>query len=293
MRIIHDTKLDFSDVLITPKRSSLSSRSQVNLLRNYNFINYSSDSDNNYDYSGIPLMAANMDGVGTLKMADTLSQLNIFTCLVKTYSVNEIVDFFQNDSHSRLRTEHVAMTIGITDNDYNKFKKVYELLGEKLKYLCIDVANGYSQTFVDFVKKVKLSYSNVIIIAGNVATGEMVEELLLSGASIVKCGIGSGKYCFDKDTEVKTENGYKKIKDISIGDNVLTHNNNYKKVTNKFENKTTELLKINGITCTPDHKFFVVDKKHKDAINEDNYKEIGYWLEAKNIDKNKHFLVSL
>lgn len=193
MRIEQDVKLDFSDVLIRPKRSSLSSRSEVDLIRNYNFINYEQDNDS-YHYNGIPIMASNMDGVGTFEMASVLSEMKLFTCLVKTYSVDDIISFFTNNNYGQ-KTDYVAMTIGITDSDYEKFQKVYKKIGSKLKYVCIDVANGYSQTFIDFVKKFKDNYPNVIIIAGNVVTGEMVEELLLSGASIIKTGIGSGKFC--------------------------------------------------------------------------------------------------
>lgn len=194
MRIEQDLKLDFSDVLIRPKRSSLSSRNEVDVTRKYKFINYESHINNDYHYEGIPIMASNMDGVGTFEMATVLSEMKIFTCLVKTYSAEDIIDFFTNDNTGK-KTEHVAMTIGITDDDYKKFQKVYNSLGYELKYVCIDVANGYSQSFVDFIKKFKYSYPNVVIIAGNVVTGEMVEELLLAGASIIKAGIGPGKFC--------------------------------------------------------------------------------------------------
>lgn len=210
MRIEQDIKLDFSDVLIRPKRSSLSSRSEVDLSRRYKFINYETHSENDYHYEGVPIMASNMDGVGTFDMATALSEMKIFTCLVKTYSAEDIINFFTNNNIGG-KTEHVAMTIGITDSDYEKFQKVYKALSYKLKYVCIDVANGYSQAFVDFVKMFKDKYPNIVIIAGNVVTGEMVEELLLSGASIIKAGIGPGKFC---KTRKVTGVGYPQLSSV-------------------------------------------------------------------------------
>ena len=127
------------------------------------------------------------------------------TCLVKTYTEDELVEYF--DDHQE-RTDYVAMSIGITDNDYIKFKDVYERVGNRLKYVCIDVANGYSQRFVEFVRGFRLNYPNVVIIAGNVVTGEMTEELILSGADIVKVGIGPGSVC---TTRIQTGVGYPQL----------------------------------------------------------------------------------
>lgn len=191
MRIENDIKLDYSDVLLRPKRSTLGSRSEVILEREFVFKNY--ESSDKIHYSGIPIMAANMDGVATFEMADELARLGLFTCLVKTYSVEDLVNFFNIESYHR--TQSVAMSIGITDTDFEKFKTVYNQVGHKLKYVCVDVANGYSEKFVDFIKKLKEHYPYVVIIAGNVVTGEMVEELLIAGASIAKVGIGPGRFC--------------------------------------------------------------------------------------------------
>jgi len=151
-----------------------------------------------------------MDGVGTFEMADTLATGGIFTCLVKTYSVNELVGYFDQDdrSHDPARTEFVAMSIGITDRDHAKFRDVYEQTGSKLKYVCIDVANGYSERFAQFVKEFRSQYPHVVIIAGNVVTGEMTEELILSGADIVKVGIGPGSVC---TTRIQTGVGYPQL----------------------------------------------------------------------------------
>ena len=209
MRIDEDVKLDYKDVLIRPKRSTLGSRKDVDLERGYTFRNYKPEFPDNIDHRhwrGTPVMAANMDGVGTFEMADVLATAGIFTCLVKTYSAEQLVEYFDTDMYER--TNYVAMSIGITDKDYDKFCKVYEQADGNLKYVCIDVANGYSSRFRDFVADFRISYPHIVIIAGNVVTGEMTEELILAGADIVKVGIGPGSVC---TTRIQTGVGYPQL----------------------------------------------------------------------------------
>ena len=209
MRIEEDVKLDYKDVLIRPKRSTLGSRKEVDLERGFTFRNFKPEFPENTEYRhwrGTPIMASNMDGVGTFEMADTLAKQNIMTCLVKTYSVKDIVNFFDTDDY--LRTNYVAMSIGITDKDEQKFREVYEQADGNLKYVCIDVANGYSTRFRDFVMDFRLRYPHIVIIAGNVVTGEMTEELILAGADIVKVGIGPGSVC---TTRIQTGVGYPQL----------------------------------------------------------------------------------
>ena len=217
MRIETETKLDYTDVLIRPKRSTLGSRKEVDLERGFKFRNYKGETVDDYrHYRGVPIMAANMDGVGTFEMADTLAQQGMFTCLVKTYAVNELVDYFNKEQHTLpspsnddYRKEHVAMSIGITDTDLAKFNGVYkQITDNNLKYVCIDVANGYSERFGNFVRTFRKQYPNVVIIAGNVVTGEMTEELILNGADIVKVGIGPGSVC---TTRIQTGVGYPQL----------------------------------------------------------------------------------
>ena len=209
MRLDEDVKLDYKDVLIRPKRSTLGSRKEVQLHRGYSWRNWTPDFPDNIDdehWRGIPIMAANMDGVGTFAMADDLARLGMFTCLVKTYTVDELVDFYDTDEY--LRTNHVAMSIGINGSDWNKFKDVYDRADGNLKYVCIDVANGYSNRFRDFVSEMRKTYPHIVIIAGNVVTGEMTEELILAGADIVKVGIGPGSVC---TTRIQTGVGYPQL----------------------------------------------------------------------------------
>ena len=200
MRIEQDVKLDYKDVLIRPKRSTLGSRKQVKLTRGFEFRN------SKLSYEGVPIMAANMDGVGTFEMADKLAEGGIFTCLVKTYSQEEIALYFTEGIKER--TENVAMSIGTSWEDFDKLSAVVTMVGEELKYVCMDIANGYSDHFAQHVKKVRNAFPSIVIIAGNVVTGEMTEELILAGADIVKVGIGPGSVC---TTRIQTGVGYPQL----------------------------------------------------------------------------------
>ena len=288
MRIESDVKLDYNSVLIRPKRSTLGSRADVDLERKFTFRNYQPgfpDSVEDYHYRGIPIMAANMDGVGTFQMADTLARQGLFTCLVKTYTEKELVDYFNFEPGGLCRTDYVAMSIGIGNADYDKFCKVYLAVGERLKYLCIDVANGYTETFVNHVRNIRERYPELVIIAGNVVTGEMTEELILAGADIIKVGIGPG--CFTPGQKVKTAAGLKNIEDIKQGEKVLTHTGSYKIVTNtfKFDDKKL-IININGIKATPNHEFYVLHKKHRDVVTDENIHQYAEWIEAKDLTKD-------
>jgi len=200
MRIEQDMKLDYKDVLICPKRSTLKSRSQVRLERKFKFRNSKAE------YEGVPLMAANMDGVGTFEMADKLAEGGMFTCLVKTYTVDQLTEYFNSDIPER--TANVAMSIGTSDADFLKLVEVQAQVGSNLKYVCMDIANGYSDHFAARVRKVRDQFPRLVIIAGNVVTGEMTEELILSGADIIKVGIGPGSVC---TTRIQTGVGYPQL----------------------------------------------------------------------------------
>ena len=213
MRIETEVKLDYSDVLIRPKRSTLGSRKEVDLERGFMFRNYKPQEMSMENlrtsvkhWRGIPIMASNMDGVGTFKMADTLARQHMFTCLVKTYSATELVGFF-DDPDKPQRRDYVAYSMGITDEDHQKFRLVYEQAPD-IKFVCIDVANGYSERFTDFVREFRRLYPHIVIIAGNVVTADQTQELILSGADIVKVGIGPGSVC---TTRIKTGVGYPQL----------------------------------------------------------------------------------
>ena len=185
MHIEHEIKLDFKDVLIRPKRSTLTSRSDVDITRDFMFRHAG------VKYHGIPIIASNMDTTGTFEMALALGEFKLSTALHKHYSVEDCVKFFE----SLERKSAAFYSMGITKADEEKFKRVMDAAGPALEYVCIDVANGYHENFVTFVTRIRTQYPRLVIMAGNVVTGEMTEELILSGADIVKVGIGPGSVC--------------------------------------------------------------------------------------------------
>lgn len=197
MRIETGLKLDFKDVLIRPKRSILKSRSEVNLEREYTF------KWSKAKWQGIPIIAANMDTIGTFEMAIALSKHKIITAVHKHYSVKDWLQFSENNIDV---LPYVCVSTGISEDD---FKKVDEIMAEvKVEIICMDVANGYSENFVENVRKMRRKYPNKTILAGNVVTGEMVEQLILVGADVVKVGIGPGSVC---TTRKKTGVGYPQL----------------------------------------------------------------------------------
>ena len=202
MLIENELKLGFKDVMIRPKRSTLKSRSQVSLERNFTFVN------SQKKWSGVPIIAANMDTVGTLEMAEALAKDKIITAVHKHYSLEDWNTFLGNQPESIF--DYIALSTGIGQNDEEKIKQIVNA-HPQINFLCIDVANGYSEYFVDFVKKIRGIFSDKTIIAGNVVTGEMVEELILAGADIIKVGIGPGSVC---TTRIKTGVGYPQLSAI-------------------------------------------------------------------------------
>uniref|UniRef100_A0ABD2WX95 GMP reductase n=1 Tax=Trichogramma kaykai TaxID=54128 RepID=A0ABD2WX95_9HYME len=196
--IINDVKLDFKDVLLRPKRSTLKSRSDVDLCREITFRN------SKRTYRGVPVMASNMDTVGTFEMAKALSKHGLFVTMHKYYTCDEWKEFaIQNPECLK----NMAASSGTGNEDFERLSSVLAAVPE-LTFICIDVANGYSQHFVEYVRKVRSKYPDHTIIAGNVVTGEMVEELILSGADIIKVGIGPGSVC---TTRMKTGVGYPQL----------------------------------------------------------------------------------
>ena len=197
MRIEEEIKLDYSDVLFRPKRSTLSSRKDVNLKRTYKF-KYS-----NNEWSGIPIMAANMDGVGELGVAEKLSENEMITCLTKQHDIKKIKKYKKIKSIY----PNIALSIGIKKADFENLHKILKEYSF-FNFICIDVANGYSERFSGFLKKVREKYPTKTIIAGNVVTADMTQELILSGADIVKVGIGPGSVC---TTRIQTGVGYPQL----------------------------------------------------------------------------------
>ena len=207
MRIENDIKLDFKDVLFRPKRSTLASRSEVDISRTFKMLH------SGRTFTGFPVIAANMDGVGTFEMARAFENNGhgMTVALHKHYSLDKLVEYFS--AHGG---ENVWYSIGLAQDDRNKLKEFLKSKPQKegkgIQKICIDVANGYSEPFVDFIKSVRDDIpDDITIMAGNVVTGEMVEELILSGVDVVKVGIGPGSVC---TTRKKTGVGYPQLSAI-------------------------------------------------------------------------------
>ncbi|UJF16836.1 GMP reductase [Vibrio sp. SS-MA-C1-2] len=202
MRIEQDLKLGFKDVLFRPKRSTLKSRSQVELNRKFTF------KHSGRQWSGVPIIAANMDSVGSFAMAKSLAEHNVMTAIHKHYTVDDWAEFVKNNDASVLNNAMVST--GTSEAEFQKTKDIMALSDDFI-FICIDIANGYSEHLVQYVERVRAEFPDKVISAGNVVTGDMVEELILAGADMVKVGIGPGSVC---TTRVKTGVGYPQLSAI-------------------------------------------------------------------------------
>lgn len=199
-KIINETKLDFDDVLIRPKRSTLNSRSEVKLVRSFKFVH------STRELNCVPIMSANMDTVGTISMGKSLSTLGAITCLHKHYDEDVLVNLFLKS------TDLIWYSTGTSKKDVEKLERVFNTIQKSNGYIpniCLDVANGYTEQFVKTAAHIRKLFPEIILMAGNVVTQEMVEELIIHGkVDIVKVGIGSGSVC---TTRLKTGVGYPQL----------------------------------------------------------------------------------
>jgi GMP reductase len=200
MRIEEDIKLDFKDVLIRPKRSTLKSRSEVDLVREFTF------KHSKLVWKGVPIIASNMDHTGTFAMAKALAEHQLLTATDKFLTPEEWRKFATENPEA---ATFCFASAGTSQQDFAKLEAILDFA--PTQFICLDVANGYTQPFVDLVKKVRERFPNKTIMAGNVVTAEMAEELVIAGADIVKVGIGPGSVC---TTRMKTGVGYPQLSAI-------------------------------------------------------------------------------
>ena len=190
MKIENEIKLDFNDVLLRPKRSTLSSRKEVDVEREF-FFKYSKQK-----WKGVPIISSNMDTVSSIEMFKQLASNKILTCFHKFINIDDVISTCkENPEYSN----YFVLSTGITENDYFKITEQYQKLKEngiETKFICIDVANGYMFKLVDFCKQMRRTFPNTTLIAGNVVSREITEELIINGKmDIIKVGIGSGAVC--------------------------------------------------------------------------------------------------
>ena len=183
MRLDNEVKLDYKDVLLKPKRSTLSSRRDVEMTRSFTFKN------SKETYECCPIIASNMDGVGTFSMAKVIQEYKMMTTITKTTTIEQ----WRKAVGEGIKLKYVSVCTGTgklwDDNaeDYTTMQEVLKSFPD-VKFITVDVANGYHTNFSDFIRTVREHYPDKTIIAGNVVTAEMTEELILNGADIVKSG---------------------------------------------------------------------------------------------------------
>ena len=190
-RIIEE-KLDFDDVLIVPRRSTLTSRN-ILLERTFKFYHSSRV------WNGFSLCISNMDTTGVFAIAEQLYPKKIITCLHKYYKTDDLIAYFKNgemhNNYIRHKIPYVWISIGMDDNDIKKIQEFYNCTSY-YPNICIDVANGHLDSFVNYCAKVRNEFSDSIILGGNICIPEMVQELIIHGGiDIVKVGVGSSQIC--------------------------------------------------------------------------------------------------
>ena len=190
-------KLYFKDILLVPQNSKFTSRSQINLVSQYTF-------KHGQTWEGIPLMVANMDTTGTFEMAESLTKHKVLTVLHKHYHASQII--YWAEKHPEC-LEYISLSTGTGQNDIDKVKNIMEKVPQ-IKWICLDIANGYCNHFIDIIKTLRSKFPDKIIMAGNVVTPERTKEILDAGADLVKLGIGPGMAC---TTRNKTGIGYPQL----------------------------------------------------------------------------------
>lgn len=293
--------LSYDDINLIPSYSEVISRKDINLKtlvsRRYGLIT--------------PFVASPMDTVCEEEMAFKIFNMGGVGCIHRFMSIEEQTKQVRNlrfkiygegfggpyeswgimfdDWHSELQQIPIMAAIGVQEEDKERAKS---LTNVGANVLIIDVAHGHHINVINMIKWCKENLpKDVDIIAGNIATKQAAIDLQNAGADGLRVGIGGG--CFTPDMLVKTDKGFKKIVDINVGDNVFSHDGTLNKVINKLEfDKNEEILKINDIECTDNHEFYVLNKKYKDIINDNNISEYAEWIPA-NLLTEEYFLIEI
>lgn len=291
MKIYDNIHLDYSDVLLKPSNSSIYSRKDVNLIKKIHF------PISKQNWEGVPIIAANMDTIGNYEVYKVLSQYKIITCFHKFYSKEELQSM-------ELDPNYFMISTGINENDLERLHSIIETID--VKFICVDVANGYMNKLIDFCSDLRKKYPDKIIVAGNVVCSERTKELIKYGkVDIVKVGIGSG--CFNADTQILMSNGtYKNIIDVKENDKIINREGKSVKVLNNIYKGKRKVIEINNqnynknTIVTPDHKYWVGNlndlsmntiKKTSTTklLDRNDIKTRFMWNEINNINPDKQF----
>lgn len=274
-RLFIPETFDYSDVRLVPRKCVVGSRSEVD-----------TNADLGYFSFKLPVVPANMSTIIDEKLAEWLAS-NGYFYVMHRFDI-DAVDFTKKFQEKNLIT---SISLGIKQVDFDTIQRFVDE-GISPDYITVDVAHGHSENVMHIVRTINEKLPKSFVIAGNVGTAEGALDLIHSGASAVKVGIGPG--CFVPGTKVLTENGLKSIENIEIGDKVLSHLGTFEKVANKFEYAHhEETININGIECTVEHEFYVCDKKDMRNINENNYQEYCYWVEAHALNEKTQMIIEI
>jgi IMP dehydrogenase/GMP reductase len=261
--------LTFSDVLIIPKYSEITSRKEVDI----------SSSLGGYSVE-LPIISANMKSITGPSMAIEMCKNGGRGALHRFNTIEQAIEDYKEVRRSN---STCIVSVGVQEEDKERFEKLYE--AGALFYV-IDIAHGHALSMKNMVKWIRTKFGMApYIIGGNIATGNAAYDLADWGCNAVKVGIGGG--CFVAGTKIKTKNLYKTIESIKIGDMVFTHRGRYKKVvatTSRKEEK--EIYIINGEKCTGNHEFYVLNRKYKSIVTDDNIDEYAEWIPANKISKD-------
>lgn len=269
-------KFDFDDINLVPRYSIVDSRSECDTRIKFG----------KYEFKN-PVMPANMESVINEELAIKLAQEGYFYVMHR----------FNFDSKSFIKKMKElnlisSISIGVNEDSYQLLNNLKE---ENLipNYVTIDIAHGHSKKMKRMVKFIKENFGDdIFIIAGNVSSIEATVDLDKWGADAIKVGVGPG--CFVAESQILTDNGYKKISDIEINDMVLTHKGRFKKVlATSLYLEEDDLIQINNDISTKDHKYFVINKYDKDNVNINNYMDYGFWLESNKINKKLHYILEI
>jgi IMP dehydrogenase/GMP reductase len=280
MRIERES-ISYDDILLIPQFSDIESRKEINI---GNWL----DQDRGLRFE-LPIISAPMDTVTEIPMAITLARMGGLGIIHRYNSVSQQAQMAET-LFENIEPSKVGFAIGIT-GDY--LERAKELVSLGARILCLDVAHGDHVLVQYAIKSIRDALGNgPHIMAGNVATFVGFDNLASWGANSIRVGIGGG--CFTPSSLVHTENGYKPIKDIVIGDKVYTHDGTLKPVINTMTfDRNEEIMVIDGIECTKNHEFYVIPKEVSHLVNDDNISQFAIWVEAQHLDKDKYFLVEL
>lgn len=251
-----------------------------------------------YDWNDISIVPASLSTISSRKEINSTyeGKLPLFTAPMDKVIDETNIKIFEDNNINICLPRHVKYEKLKNDNYFYSYglDEIIELLNNKSqlpKKVLIDIAQGHMKKLYDTAKLIKETFGNEIeLMVGNIANPETYREYCEIGVDYIRVGIGGG--CFTPDSMVLTNIGYKPIKDINVGDMVLTHKNRYKEVLHKFiYNKNEEIFKINDIKCTKNHEFYVIEKSNRHIVNDNNIKDFGFWIPVEELNKDIHLLV--